>query len=225
MSAILPGILETDWRKIEEKLTLISTFTDTAHIDLLDGTFAENTSFHDPKPFAAFTNTLKLELHLMVEDPLRYVEPFAAVGFQRFLGHIEKMPDQAAFLAEAEQYGEVGLVLDAHTPRTHLTVPLLDLDELLVMTVKAGFSGQAFLPGSLTKVAAVAKDHPLLMLGVDGGVTAETLKEAYQAGARRFVVTSALFSTSDPKAAFQRLSETFATAEEAAVLSAENENK
>src|SRR5690606_21911611 len=123
-----------------------------------------NTSFLDPAPFAVYTKDIDFELHLMVEDPIRYVKPFADVGFRRFLGHVEMMPDQAAFVAVTQQYGEVGLVLDAHTPMNAITVPFEDLDSLLIMSVKAGFSGQSFLSDSLHKVSSLAKKHPFLLI-------------------------------------------------------------
>lgn len=218
MSVIIPGILEQDWSEIERKLALIRPFAEEVHIDLIDGVFAENTSFLDPEPFRKYAKDFLLELHLMVDNPLQYVRPFAAAGFTRFLGHVELMPNQAEFVAETEQYGEVGLVLDARTPLSHVTVSYEDLDCLLVMTVHAGFSGQKFLPSSLPKMAAAIRHHPLLVVEADGGITQETLAQAYAAGARRFVATSALFQADDPQAAYHRLSESVARMAEASVL-------
>jgi ribulose-phosphate 3-epimerase len=218
MSVIIPGILEKEWTEIERKLELIRPFAEEVHIDLIDGVFAENTSFRDPEPFRKYTNDFLCELHIMADDPLQYVRPFAEVGFTRFLGQIEMMPNQTEFVAEAEQYGEVGLVVDARTPLSHLTVSYEDLDALLVMTVNAGFSGQAFLPSSLAKITAVLRAHPLLTIAVDGGITQSTLAQAYVAGARRFVATSAVFLEEDPKRAYTDLSESVARMAEASVL-------
>ena len=217
MSTIIPGILEQSWEDIEKKIELVLPFADTIHIDLLDGTFAENTSYLDPQPFKKYTDEIAFELHLMVDDPLSYVKPFAEAGFRRFLGHIEMMPNQTEFVALAESYGEVGLVLDAQTPIHELRVSLEDLDALLIMTVKAGFSGQKFLESSLAKVSQLRKEHPFLTVEVDGGINEHSLVQAYQAGARRFVATSAVFGAENPEKAYQRLSEIFAREEEASV--------
>lgn len=218
MSAVIPGILENEWDKIREKIELVLPFTDSLHIDLLDGKFAENTTWLDPEPFAQYTKDKIFELHLMVDNPLQYVEPFAQAGFTRFLGHVEKMPDQQAFVAKAEQYGEVGLVIDAHTSLDRVQISYEDLDCLLIMTVKAGFSGQAFVGESLKKVQTLSEKHPFLTIEVDGGITKETLQEAYHSGARRFVATSAIFGSDDPKKAYHSLSEIVAKEVEASVL-------
>lgn len=224
MSAIIPGILEKDWTGIEKKLRIVRPFADTVHIDLLDGKFADNTSWMDPEPFREYAKDMTLELHMMVEDPLQYIKPFAESGFKRFLGHIEMMPNQTEFIAEAQEYGEVGLVLDAHTKIHDLTVSLDDLDALLIMTVKAGFSGQHFLPTSLQKVRHFAAEDSFLPLEVDGGIRGEHLSQSYEAGARRFVATSAIFGADDPKRAYNELSEIFAKLEEASVLLQANGN-
>jgi ribulose-phosphate 3-epimerase len=214
MSVIIPGILEQDWSEIQKKIELVRPFAKTIHIDLLDGKFADNHSFSDPEPFRQYATEIDFELHLMVEDPLQYVKPFAEAGFKRFLGHIEMMPNQSEFVAVAQQYGDVGLVLDAATSLDAVVVSYEDLDSLLVMTVKAGFSGQHFLPESLKKVRSLAKKHPFLMLEVDGGITTESLPKASKAGARRFVATSALFSAPDPKTAYHHLGEIVAVSHE-----------
>lgn len=225
MSAIIPGILEQEWDEIEKKIESVRSFAKVIHIDLLDGTFADNTSFSDPEPFRKYTNDFLFELHMMVDDPLRYVKSFADVGFRRFLGHIEMMPNQTDFVASAQAYGEVGLVLDAHTKLHDLTVSYEDLDALLVMTVKAGFSGQQFLPALLQKVRHVSEEDSFIPIEVDGGIRLDNLSSAYEAGARRFVITSALFGSENPETTYHQFTETFAKLEEASVLSQESGNR
>lgn len=225
MSSIIPGILENEWEEIEKKIEIARHFTKTLHIDLLDGTFADNTSFTDAQAFKEYAADMELEVHLMVDDPLRYIKPFAEAGFTRFLGHIELMPNQTEFVAVGQQYGEVGLVLDAHTRIHEMTVPLDDLDALLIMTVKAGFSGQQFLLSSLQKVKHFSEEDAFLPIEVDGGIRLDNLAQAYNAGARRFVATSAIFGSDDPEKAYHELSETFAKLEESSVMVSGNGNK
>ena len=142
----------------------------------------------------------------MVEDPEKYVESFALNGFKKFIGHVEKMPDIASFVAKAEQYGQVGLALDTPTPVTALTdVSFEDLDFLFVMTVKAGHSNQEFMPEMLEKVRSLRSQTPFLPIEVDGGINSETLPQAKEAGATDFVVTHALFTASDVNKAYQDL--------------------
>jgi ribulose-phosphate 3-epimerase len=218
MLHIIPGILEKEWHEIEKKLEIVRPFAKSVHIDLLDGKFTGNTSFMDPEPFKKYTGEMEFEVHLMVDDPLQYVKPFADAGFSRFLGHIEMMPNQAEFVAVAERFGDVGLAIDAHTILRDVLVSYEDIENILVMTVKAGFSGQAFLPSSLPKIGSVLKHDPFVTVAVDGGITAKTLPQAYAAGARRFVATSAIFAAEDPKQAYRELNEIVARMAEASVL-------
>ena len=211
MFEVIPGILEKEWEAIEKKIELVKPFAHTIHIDLLDGKFAPNTTFLDPQPFAKYTKDTFFELHMMVDDPVRYIKPFAEAGFRRFIGQVEKMPDIAEFVAEGQLLGEVGLALDGKTAVEAVTVPFEDLDFLFIMTVNAGYSGQEFQPAFLEKVEALRVKNPLnthgepLPIEVDGGINAQTITEAKDAGATRFVATSFLFSSPNPHTQFKIL--------------------
>ena len=192
MHDIIPGILEKDFSEIEKKIELVKDFAKIIHIDIIDGKFAPNATFLDPKPFEKYTKDIFFELHMMVEDPVNYLEPFAASGFKRFLGHIEKMSSQEEFVAKGELYGEVGLVLDADTPFDNLKVSLEDLDCVLIMGVRAGFSGQNFMPEVLEKVKKI-KDKMPVPVEIDGGIDDLSIVKAFNAGVERFITTSFLF--------------------------------
>ena len=202
---ILPGILEKDWDSIKAKIELAKTFTNTLHIDIIDGKFAENTTFLDPAPFKQYSNELFLELHMMVENPIEYIKPWSTAGFKRFLGHIEKMPDQEEFVKVAKQYGEVGLAIDGNTNIDEIKVGLDDVYCVLIMTINAGFSGQEFDSTILEKVRKLKQMNENLVIEVDGGINDETILETKDAGASRFVSTSFLFNSESPASAFQSL--------------------
>lgn len=196
---IIPGILEKEWAEIERKIELVRPFAKTIHIDIIDGKFAQNQTFLDPIPFAKYSKDIFFEVHLMTDEPINYLKPFANAGFKRFIGHIEKMSNQAEFVARGQLLGEVGLAIDAPTPTDALKVPLEDLDCLLIMTVKAGQSGQAFVPDYLKKVEILLRhlaDQNDMVIEVDGGINDATIVEAKNAGATRFVATSFLFNPS-----------------------------
>lgn len=212
---IIPGILEKEWSAIEQKLAMVKPFAKTVHIDLLDGKFAPNTTWMDPKPFAKFSKDFVFELHMMVDNPLQYVKPFADAGFTRFLGHIEKMSDQAEFIATAEMYGDVGLAIDGPTSLGNIKVAYEDLDCLLFMTIKAGMSGQAFevvhlekikalrqAQGDMFEITANGKPFPI---EVDGGINDQTILLARDAGATRFITTSYLFGSPNPAEQYKKL--------------------
>lgn len=205
MYEIIPGILEKDWPAIEQKLSVLQNITQTVHIDLIDGKFANNTTFLDPKAFEKYNKQFFFELHMMVDNPLQYLQPFAQAGFKRFIGHVEKMPSIDDFVAQAELLGEVGLAIDTHTPVESLKLNLDDLDSILLMTVDAGFSGQVFQDKMLEKVKVIRAKSDNLPITVDGGMNEGTILLARTAGANRFIVTSNLFAAEDIKLQFTRL--------------------
>lgn len=201
-----PGTENKSFAEIEKKLSLISHFTKTVHIDIVDGKFAPHKTFADPTPFTPHTKNFVFEVHLMVDEPIAYIKPFAEAGFQRFIGQVEKMSDQVAFVAEAQLWGEVGLAIDKQTTVEDITVPLDDLDTLLVMTIQAGRSGQKFDDTLLEKVKQL-RQKTTIPIEVDGGINDETIEVAAAAGANRFVATSFLFNLETPQKQFQLLQE------------------
>jgi ribulose-phosphate 3-epimerase len=203
MFEIIPGILEKEWTEIEKKIETVKSFAKIIHLDVIDGQFAGNTTFLDPKPFQKYTKDIFFEVHLMVDEPINYLESFAHAGFKRFIGHIEKMSSQEEFVAKAESLGEVSLALDADSSVESLKAQYEDLDSVLIMSVKAGLSGQNFLPEVLAKVTTIKNSFPL-PVEIDGGINNNTIIQAKNAGVERFVATSFIFS-GDPKENYQKL--------------------
>jgi ribulose-phosphate 3-epimerase len=210
MSKIIPGILGKDWNEIEKKLEIVKSFTKSVHVDIIDGKFAPGTTFLDPNPFSKYSQELFLEVHMMVENPISYLESFAKAGFKRFIGHIEKMPDQTEFVAKAESLGEVGIAIDGSTELSEIKVPYGDLDCVLIMLIKAGESGQIFNSEYLKKIETIYSVTDNIRIEVDGGINDETILLARNAGASRFVSTSFIFNNnlsarSGPQAQFNLL--------------------
>jgi ribulose-phosphate 3-epimerase len=199
MCNIVPGILEKDWESIEAKINQVKDFSKVIHIDIIDGKFAENQTFLDPKPFTKYTKDYLFELHMMVDEPVNFIRPFSDAGFKRFLGHVEKMSDQEEFVAQGQLAGEVGLALDGPTSIDAIKVNLSDLDAILIMTIKAGFSGQKFVGEYLTKIEQLKNrfiEENVFkppVIEVDGGINEETLAFAKDKGIQRFVSTSYIF--------------------------------
>jgi len=205
MHEIIPGILEKDWSAIEQKIDRVRPFAKTIHIDLIDGVFAPNTTFLDPEPFKKYTDDFLFEVHLMVDEPEKFIEAWSRVGFRRFLGHVEKMSDQVAFVAKAQEVGEVGLALDGNTDISQIKINLQDLDSLLIMTINAGFSGQEFEAKNLDKVKELSQKTSI-PIGIDGGITPNAIEQGLKSGATRFVSTSYLFS-GDSEGNYKKLRE------------------
>lgn len=201
---VIPGILENNWGLVLEKLEKVKSFSNTVHIDVIDGKFSPNTSFLDPQPFLAYTKELFFEVHLMTDNPIEYLEPFAKAGFKRFIGHVEKMPDVFEFVARGQSLGEVGLGLDLPTGINKINVSFDDLDLILIMGVTAGASGQVFMPQVLEKIKTVrAKTNTAIE--VDGGINDKNIAKLKNAGASRFVTTSFVFNSPDPIRAYKTL--------------------
>ena len=143
---------------------------------------------------------------MMVEEPINFLKPWADAGFQRFIGHIEKMLDQVEFVAKAQLLGEVGLAIDGPTEIEKIEVPFDDLDVILFMAIKAGASGQDLIDDYLNKVKQI-KDKTLIPIEVDGGINDQTILKAKESGADRFVATSFIFKET-PQEQYKILQET-----------------
>jgi len=204
MVQVIPGILEKDWEEIERKLEIIKPISRKVHIDFLDGKFSPEVSFLDPGPFAKYKDDFFMEAHLMVEDPAKYVKPLSDAGFNRFLGHIEKMKDLDEFIAEGQIHGEVGIAVDIDATIESLKVPYDDLDCILLMGVKAGKSGQVFLPQTLEKIKKLVQ-RTETPIEIDGGMDQDTIISVKKEGASRFIVTSFIFQNQDPMQAYEKL--------------------
>lgn len=205
-----PGTDNRDWEVLRRRIEIARMFARTIHIDIVDDKFSSKASFLDPKPFTRYKD-LFLELHMMVANPMALLDSFAQVGFDRFIAHVESFKnaqEQEEFVAKAQSLGEVGLAIDGPTPLSMISIPYEDLDCILVMTIKAGESGQSFTPKYLDKVVEIRQKNEFLPIEVDGGITDTTLSLARNAGANRFVSTTFIFNPhedSGPQAQFNLL--------------------
>lgn len=208
-----PGTQITAWEEMKKRLDILYPFVESIHIDLVDGIFTNNKDFMDPSPFAKYAKGVNLEAHFMTDNPIQYIKPFARHGFKRFIGQVEKMPDIAAFIAEGQLYGEVGLAIDGPTTLENLTLPLDDLDVMFLYTgEKAGFSGGTLLPERLEKVKKIRSIDPFIAIEIDGGVNDQNIMLAKEAGVTRFVSTGYIFS-GNPQENYLKLKQLIASSE------------
>ncbi len=200
---VIPTILENSWEEIEKKFKIYESFTRVIHIDFIDGKFDKNLTFLDPKPFSKYSNQFELEAHLMVEEPVNYLDGLAAAGFKKFLGQVEKMSDQVDFVAKGEALGVVGLALNIETPISEIKVNLADLDQILLMSIVAGASGRPFDERVVSKIKSLS-DREFVNIEIDGGICDQTLPILKNVGASMFCVNSFLFKA-DPEDQFRLL--------------------
>jgi ribulose-phosphate 3-epimerase len=212
MIDVIPGILEKDWSEIERRIGLVAPFVEWVQIDIADNTLVPNTTFLDFAKFSAIEKQfpkLSLEAHLMVANPEKYIKPLADAGFKRLITHVE-CHDPRIFLDLAKyEHVEVGVAIDGPTELEQAEPFLEEVDCVLVMTIEAGFSGQAFMTETLEKIKTIHQNIPDLPIEVDGGINDQTAKLAVEAGATRLVSTSYLFKNPDTIAeAIERLKNT-----------------
>jgi len=174
------------------------------HVDIMDGHFVPNLTF-GPQTVAALRkhSTVFFDVHLMLDQPQLFIEPFAKAGASQISIHVEPAYDHAATLARIRALGcKAGLVLNPGTPVAAVEPYLADVDLVLAMTVQPGFGGQGFRHDVLPKVAQLdlwRTERGLdFRLEVDGGVDLATGPECRAAGADTFVIGTAFFHAADP---------------------------
>ena len=216
---IAPSALSADLGHLREQIAEIERGgADWVHVDVMDGCFVPNLTFGAPliRTLKKLT-TLPLDVHLMVEQPEKYIDDFAAAGAAVFTFHPEATIHVQRQLARVRERGmRAGLALNPATPVSLIEEVVDDLDLVLVMSVNPGFGGQRYIPaatGKIRKVRALldSRGSPAV-LEVDGGITVETIRQAWEAGAGTFVAGTAVFGESDPAAAITRLRQACATA-------------
>jgi ribulose-phosphate 3-epimerase len=191
-----PSLLSADFTRLGEQIAILEhAGVDWFHIDVMDGHFAPNISMGPLVVEACrHASQLPIDVHLMIENPERYIEAFVKAGANLITIHIETGNGFCRTLQSIRELGcQPGIALNPETPVSAIaqTLPLVDM--ALVLGTNPGFSGQAFIPQVLTKIGEIRRLDPEVFIQVDGGMNAETLPPAFHAGANVFVVGSAVF--------------------------------
>ena len=212
MIKIAPSILSADFANLERDVKKIAT-ADYVHVDVMDGAFVPNMSFGMPVVQSLRKCTdMFLDVHLMIEKPVRYVEQFAKAGADLLSIHLEA--DHPTRIAEALRIMDECKVKKAVALRpitsAKAILPYIEqLDLVLVMTVEPGFGGQAFMPAQLDTIREVReiinKYNPACELEVDGGIAPKTAPLVIEAGANVLVAGSAVYGAEDIPGAIQAL--------------------
>ena len=208
---IAPSILNADWADLGGEVDRVAEDADWVHVDVMDNHFVPNLTIGVAVvERLAARSVLPLDCHLMIEDPDRWAPAYAEVGARSVTFHAEAARAPVKLARDLRAAGaRAGLALRPSTPVQPYAELLPELDMLLLMTVEPGFGGQGFLDLVLPKIrrarALVAASGGQLWLQVDGGISAETIERAAQAGADMFVAGSAVYGAADPGEAVRAL--------------------
>lgn len=200
---ILPTFLEADRDAFQTKLNIAANTVKRIHIDVIESAFAPNPTLL-PEDWSLIDEKLEVDVHLMVEHPEEWLDRCIVAGATTIIGHIEKVKDQKTFIELAIKKGaKAGLAVDLNTPIEKLSQvtslrpelrPRVHLSQVLLLGVKAGYSGQAFDPRVLEKIIALRQNHGnSAEIIVDGGITLEAARACFKTGATGLAVNTWLW--------------------------------
>jgi ribulose-phosphate 3-epimerase len=203
---IAPSILSADFARLAEATEAVRG-ADWLHVDVMDGHFVPNLTIGLPVVQALLKATdIPVDCHLMIDDPDRWAIGYAEAGAHNVTVHVEAARDPVKIAKDLRAAGaKAGLSVKPGTPLEPYLELLDHYDTLLVMSVEPGFGGQEFMPEVLEKVRVAKRRGLDVLIEIDGGINADTIEQAAEAGVDCFVAGSAVYGAADPARAIEQL--------------------
>ena len=209
---IAPSILSADFGYLAKDIEMLnSSKADYIHVDVMDGMFVPNISFGPPViKFVKKHATKPLDVHLMIENPDRYIELFKQVGADLLTVHYEACPHLHRTIQAIKALGmKAGVSLNPHTPINVLNDIIHDIDMVLIMSVNPGFGGQKFIEHSYAKISKlkdlIVKTNSGTLIEVDGGVNFDNYKKLVEVGVDILVAGNTVFASDNPTETIAKL--------------------
>ncbi len=200
MIKLAPSILAADFSKLGEQIAIVEQAgAEYLHIDVMDGNYVPSISFGMPVIASIRKHTgLIFDVHLMIDEPIRYLEEFKRAGADIITVHAEACTHLHRTITRIKELGmKAGVALNPATPLSEIEYVLDDLDMVLIMTVNPGFGGQTLIPGMIKKIEELKNMTRVLEhdfdIQVDGGITLENIQDVIEAGANVIVAGTSVF--------------------------------
>ena len=203
---IIPAVNTDSFEEVKRRIKLVEPFSKWVQLDICDGTFTKNTTWHNPGDLLAIETPLKIEVHLMVNDIDQRMEEWLIAPVQRIIFHLETSKDPDFIIDKCKKAKkEVGIAIGPDTSWTKLVPYLKKVDLFQILGVYPGLAGQKFQEECFDKIRHLRKECPECIIEVDGGMDKETAKKAVEAGANILTAASAIFNAENVEKAIEEL--------------------